>query len=194
LRGEDKGEGEKEMTTEHKPTVPATHPVGIFDAEHKIVLKNLTDLQGILYRLTRAKTYDDISGDVKQLGEIASLLLETESHHKREEEALFPRLEKHGVEGPPRVMRMEHDELRLRKRRLAELVKQAGKIDFKEFVSGVQEAGGYITVHLRGHIYKEDTILYPKALETLGQEEWQEIEKEFDRIGYCPFTPGKEKK
>jgi len=176
---------------EHRQKTAASHPVAILVSEHKIILKNLDDLQRIIDILVMAKGYDDIQHEIKRLVEIADLLLNTESHHQREEQVLFPRLEKRGVTGPPRIMRIEHEELRARKRRLAQVVKSAPNIDFTEFIKGVEEAGGYLTTNLRGHIFKEDNILYPTALETLGAEEWQEVLAEFDGLGYCNFTPGK---
>jgi len=170
--------------------VPA-HPVAILISEHKIILKNLDDLQRIIDILVMAKGFDDIEHEMKRLVEIADLLLNTESHHQREEKVLFPRLEKRGVTGPPRIMRIEHDELRSRKSKLAQIVKAGRSMAFVDFVKGVQEHGGYLTANLRGHIFKEDNILYPAAMETLGDEEWREVGAEFDRLGYCSFTPGK---
>jgi hypothetical protein len=49
--------------------------------------------------------------------------------------------------------------------------------------------GSYIANNLKDHIYKEDNILYPTALDTLEPEEWSEVLEEFERIGYCCFTP-----
>ncbi len=176
---------------ENSPKVGLSHPVGVLTAEHKIILRNLEDLQQIVFDVGKARGYEEISKKVRRFGEIVELLLETESHHQREEQVLFPRLEKHGVTGPPRIMRMEHEELRARKKQLAGLAREAGRIDFKEFVKGVQDAGGYLAYNLRGHIFKEDNILYPTALETLAPEEWKEVKMEFDKLGYCSFTPGR---
>lgn len=122
---------------------------------------------------------------------IAYLLLDTESHHKREEEALFPKLERHGVTGPPRIMRMEHEELRAQKRRLAELVEQAESMGYEAFSRELNEVGSYIASDLKDHIFKEDNILYPTALKTLEPEEWNKVLEEFEDIGYCCFTLGK---
>ncbi|MDO8491755.1 MAG: hemerythrin domain-containing protein, partial [Dehalococcoidia bacterium] len=114
---------------------------------------------------------------------------DTESHHQREEQALFPRLEKAGVTGPPRVMRLEHEELRARKHRLAELLLEVEEMDFKKWSAGVIEAGDYIAESLAAHIGKEDNVLYPMAMRVFQPEEWAKVQQEFDRIGYCPFTP-----
>ena len=179
-----------EVLEGEKPRESAAHPITILVSEHKVILKNLDDLQRIIDILHMAKGYDDIEHEIKLLVEIADFLLNTESHHQREEQVLFPRLERHGVTGPPRIMTIEHEELRARKRKLAQVVKAARTMEFADFVKGVQEAGGYLTANLRGHIFKEDNILYPTALETLSDGEWHEVLAEFDRLGYCNFTPG----
>ena len=49
----------------------------------------------------------------------------------------------------------------------------------------------YIADGLKDHIFKEDNILYRTALKTLGTDGWGKVMEEFDRLGYCCFTPGK---
>ena len=177
---------------EQKPEESLHHPVGIFMAEHRIILKNLAELGEIINQVKEARDYIEIQPQIKRLSEIATLLLETESHHQREEQVLFPRFEHHGITGPPRIMKMEHEELRARKRQLNALVKATATTKYTDFVKGVQEAGGYLVENLKGHIFKEDNILYPTALKTLDTEEWKQVINDFEKIGYCSFTPGKQ--
>ena len=81
------------------------------------------------------------------------------------------------------------EELRARKRRLAKLVEQAGRTGFTEFTKQLTEVGSYIVDALKDHTFKEDNILYPTALKTLEPGEWNKVAEEFNRIGYCCFTP-----
>lgn len=172
-----------------KPKLDTAHPVGVLMEEHKIILRNLEELRRVVDQVEAASGFGDIEAQVERLKGITHLLLDTESHHEREEKVLFPRLERHGVTGPPRIMRLEHEELRAGKRRLAELVEQAGSTSFSEFAGKLNEAGGYIADELSNHIFKEDNILYPTALETLEAQEWSEVFEDFEQIGYCCFTP-----
>lgn len=174
-----------------KPQLDSTHPVGILMDEHRIILRNLDELRRLVGQVGIAKSFDDIGEHLTRLKVIAHLLLDTESHHKREEEALFPRLERRGVTGPPRIMRLEHEELRAAKRRLAELSEIAEKVGFATFAQELKEVGNYISMALADHIFKEDNILYPTALQTLEPQEWSSVIQEFDRIGYCSFTQSK---
>lgn len=174
---------------QQQPELEVSHPVRILMEEHKIILQNLDELRRIASAVETAQEFGDFKDQLAHLKEITHLLLETESHHQREEESLFPRLEKRGVTGPPQIMRLEHEELRAKKRALGELVERAGNGNFREFAQELRGVGGYIADNLRDHIYKEDNILYPTALDTLEPEEWSEMLAEFERIGYCYFTP-----
>lgn len=174
---------------QQRPEVAAAHPIGILMDEHKIILQNLEELREISDRVRAAASLSEIEGQLPRLKAISHLLLDTESHHRREEETIFPRLESYGVTGPPRIMRQEHEELRAKKRRLAELVEQAGSTSYEELAKELAHVGHYIATTLKDHIYKEDNILYPTALSTLEPEEWPEVLKEFEGIGYCCFTP-----
>jgi len=175
---------------EQKPQLEEGHPVRTLMAEHEIILRNLEELRQIVEQAEASQGFIDIADRLPRLREISDLLLETESHHQREEEALFPRLEREGITGPPRIMRLEHEELRAKKKELAELLRHVDEMEFPEFVHALRRTGGYLAGTLKDHIFKEDNILYPTALQTLGPEEWREVLGECDTIGYCYFTPG----
>lgn len=172
-----------------RPELEASHPIRILMGEHQVILQNLEELGRIASTAETAQEFGNFKDQLEHLREIAHLLLETESHHQREEESLFPRLEERGVTGPPQIMRLEHEELRAKKRALGKLVEQAGNGNFSEFTQELSAVGGYIADNLRDHIDKEDNILYPTALDILEPEEWSEVLTEFERIGYCYFTP-----
>lgn len=163
------------------------HPVDILKEEHKHILKNIDVLEEILEKTKKAKDFNGIKKELKSLEHVAHVFIEAESHHKREEDALFPELEKKGIDGPPSVMRIEHEELRKRKKTIAKLA-DAPK-DFKKFSTELEENGSFIIQVLREHIDKENNILYEIAKQCLSEGEWKEIAKKFNKIGYCCFSP-----
>jgi DUF438 domain-containing protein len=165
------------------------HPISILKAEHEIILDNLKSLEEIVRRVRSNIGLDQLNEELKKLEPIVELLLEAESHHQREEKALFPRLEERGITGPPNVMRIEHDDLRARKRALKELLDGRNTLDHDYLIGEIYELGTYIVLTLTDHIYKENNILYPLALKTIPENEWERIREEFDAIGYCCFTP-----
>lgn len=170
--------------------VNSPHPVHTLMEEHKVIVQNLKELSGLVRKVGAASDYQSISPeDLARLKDIAHHLVEAESHHRREEEVLFPRLEKRGITEPPAIMKEDHVELRKRKQGLYRLASNAGEVQFPEFKSGVVELGEYIAKELDSHIFKEDNILYQIALQVLAPEEWDEVKREADLIGYCCFTP-----
>jgi hemerythrin-like domain-containing protein/uncharacterized protein (DUF2249 family) len=169
--------------------VEASHPVHCFMAEHKVIIQNLNRLGTFLQNLKSAESFEDLGRDLETLKDIAHHLVEAESHHQREEEALFARLEAHDIAEPGAIMKMDHEEFRKRKQMLFQLSHNHQQYSFNEFKKQCLEFGEYLTHELENHIFKEDTIIYQIALQTLSKEEWQQIKKECDRIGYCRFTP-----
>ena len=105
-------------------------------------------------------------------------------HHGKEEELLFPTLEKKGVSragGPIGVILMEHDSGR---KFIAEMAEAA-----KAYESGDHEAGrkwataamNYSRL-LRDHIAKENNVLFVMAERLLTPAEQQQLAAEFEQV------------
>lgn len=175
---------------EFRSSLPAEHPITVMMVEHDCILGFLTQLEQLNRRLQKLEGFDPDNSDFALLKTVAENLVEAENHHLREEQALFPVMEERGVTGPPHIMCLEHDALRIRKHTLQELADQAATMDYEEFKSTLAEAAGYIVFNLRDHIFKENNILYPSAIETITEASaWEAIQAKCDEIGYCPFTP-----
>lgn len=179
----------KDSLVEKRREADSSHPVHTFMEEHKIIQKNLKELESLIQRLKNKQSFDDLDDDGKKLKEISHNLVEAESHHQREEDVLFPVLEKHQVEEPPKIMKMDHEEFRKRKKELYKLAHNPQEYSFKEFKEKVLKLGSYLVRELEGHIFKEDNILYQMALEVITPQEWEHIKRECDKVGYCCFTP-----
>ncbi|MDP2720095.1 MAG: DUF438 domain-containing protein [Dehalococcoidia bacterium] len=172
-----------------KLEVSAPHPVNTLMEEHKIILKSLDELDAILTRLQDSTNYEGMGADLEALKDIAHHLVEAENHHQREEDILFPKLAKHGITEPAEVMKADHVEFRNRKKALFQLAHNYGDYDFQDFKTRVTQLGKYLTKELEGHIFKEDNIIYQIALQVLTAEDWDDVKKGCDKIGYCCFTP-----
>ena len=170
--------------------VPKLHPVHTLMEEHVFILASLRELAALVERLDGRASFQEMGGDIDALKGIAHHLVDAESHHEREEAVLYPRMEAHGAREPAGMMREDHVEFRARKRRLYQLAQAAGEGDFAVFAREVTEIGTYLSRALTDHIFKEDTIVYQLALEVLTPEEWDEVKRGCDAIGYCCFTPG----
>lgn len=181
-------EAMRDSLVEKRISVSAPHPVHTLMEEHKIIVDGLHKLKGIADRMQQYSGYSDMSADFDLLIEIAHLMVEAELHHQREEDALFPRLHLHGITEPPDIMKEEHVEFRAHKRALFAIVNRTGT-PFWEFKKAVIEHGEFISRELESHIFKEDNILYQIALQVFTDEDWKEVKRDCDKIGYCCFTP-----
>lgn len=166
------------------------HVLDTLIKEHEIILGYLDKLDKVTKSILNMDRYDENKKEFEEVVNLANNLLSAEPHHKREEDALFPELEIRGITGPTRIMRLEHEDLRKKKRALRELGEMVGSMDFDEYKEKLESNSKDISFELRDHIYKENYILYPTALESIcDKNDWNSIKEKCDKIGYCTFTP-----
>lgn len=158
--------------------------------EHELILSFLRELEEVTNTILGLYSFD---ADRKEFGRVTELItniIGAEPHHKREEDVLFPELEVMGITGPTRIMRLEHDDLRKKKHDLKDLSESVSTLDFEEYKKELKKLSNSICFELRDHIFKENYILYPTALESINSEaKWDNMKNECDNIGYCSFTP-----
>jgi len=93
-------------------------------------------------------------------------------HHAKEEDVLFVALVKNGMPekaSPIEAMLIEHDQGRAHVRGMEEAAQRALAGEPGQIPVIAEHARGYIEL-LRGHIQKEDDILYPLAERVLPEE------------------------
>jgi DUF438 domain-containing protein len=179
----------KEQLEKQQVEAAPQNPVNILRGEHEALQKLLEKLATLVDKVQRAENLSSISGEIQELSQVSADFLDTEKHYLREENVLFPLLEKHGITEPPAIMWMEHNQLREKKKQLHSLIANHEKISFKEFQNQLAEAVGSLNDILSNHIFKENNILFPAALRVVTEQEWHNARREFDEIGYCCFTP-----
>lgn len=177
---------EKEKT---QMEIAPENPVNTLMEEHKILLRFLEEMDAIVKRVQQVDDPQIVSEVIPQLKHIAEDFLDTEKHYLREENVLFPILEKHGVTEPPAIMWMEHTKLREQKKLFHKLLEDYNKMSFEDFKGQLCSVAGALYEILSSHIFKENNILFPTALQVVTEQEWKDARKEFDEIGYCCFTP-----
>lgn len=173
-----------------KTKIEPGHVVHTFIAEHDRILEFLTELEEINFKIQKMNRYDGSLEEFEALKTVVNNILDAESHHQREEQVLFTEMEDRNITGPTRIMRMEHDDLRAKKKFLIKTAEEVSELSFNEFKERVDDTAKYIIFNLRDHIFKENYILYPTAIEAIKEEGiWKEMKKRCDEIGYCSFTP-----
>ncbi|MGC8895443.1 MAG: DUF438 domain-containing protein [Candidatus Bathyarchaeia archaeon] len=179
----------REQLEKQKLAVPVDHPINILMEEHRIMLQIIEKLNVIANKIQKTSDKSHADDEIHTLEHIAADLLDSEKHYLREENVLFPTLEKHGITEPPAIMWMEHNRIREEKKKLSQLIEQYSSTSFEDFKKQLAETAEAITSLLPSHIFKENNILFPTALQVVASQEWKEIRSEFDEIGYCCFTP-----
>jgi DUF438 domain-containing protein len=167
-----------------KQMVGPGHPIFILLEEHKYVKDVADEIVRLLPSLSKKEEAEET---VERLAELVEHFKEYNKHKVREENALFPVIEKHGVTQPPAVMWSEHDQQRALIKKIAALLEQRDV--FSKNIEELASALRSISEMVMTHFYKEENILFPTALKLIDEGEWKQIKESMDDLGYCYFTP-----
>ena len=149
--------------------------------EHTTILRMLAVLRGICANMNKGGQPDwaDLESALEFIVKFAD-----HNHHGKEEDILFPAMEKAGFPcdgGPVGVMLLEHRQGReyVGAMRLAVAALKAGAsgaaVDFKRAASGYEQL-------LTQHIFKENNMLYPMAMDALPAQDWERMSEEFAKV------------
>ncbi|MHA2201679.1 MAG: DUF438 domain-containing protein [Candidatus Thorarchaeota archaeon] len=170
-----------------EPLESAGHPIFTLMSEHALLMEYVNELRSLV---------SSISGDeqevkpqfLKRIRELIGYFIESESHYQREENAVFPVLEKHGLTGPPAAMWSEHQEIHKLEKEIFSLNIE----NEKDLLNNLLKLSGLVSSlsdRLADHFYKENNILFPASIRMFSPAEWEIIIQDFDDIGYCSYTP-----
>jgi hemerythrin-like domain-containing protein len=148
-------------------------PVAQFMQEHDHTLQQLASLNRAVHSLVE-QGYSASGFKRVEVG-LDFIHQELGEHNTREEEALFPVLERY-VEGPTDVMRREH---RLLRRRYIRLRRAADKVSTrpssKSAILELSLASASVVQLLVNHIHKENQILLPLVRKFLTKDALREV-------------------
>ena len=167
-----------QMLDEHDDLkMPSGHPVHTYMEDNRRIETLLDELN------KHARKIESDEGVTDEIGRTIEALGGIDNHYTRKENQLFPLLEKYGVTVPPKVMWGVHDEIRgsLKK------VRQALS---KRDMQTLPIAAAELSRTAAEMIYKEEKVLFPLSFETLTEEDWQEVRRGEDELGYAFAQPG----
>jgi PAS domain S-box-containing protein len=179
----------KEQLEKQMPNMKPSQPISILMEEHKIMLQLAEKLTSLSNKILRVSDMRYVAEEIHQVEHVAEDFTDSEKHYLREENVLFPIVEKHGITEPPAIMWMEHDQIREQKKKLHKLIADLNTTGFDVFKQELWETAKSTGNLLSNHFYKENSILFPAAMSVVTEAEWVAVRKEFDEIGYCCFTP-----
>lgn len=168
----------------HHPEEVPGHPIHTLRQENDAIQKHI--LENINPKL-EAFIKEDSPDNINNLIEDINLLWDIDKHYSRKENLIFPYLEKYNITAPPKVMWGVDDEIRALLKEIKLLLK-----DYRGNKDEVVEKIKHATKQIEEMIFKEESILFPMALETLTEDEWIEIYDESDEIGYAIISPDTE--
>ena len=149
--------------------------------EHEAILRMLSASEEVARRLGRGEQVAQQT--LANLLEFFQLFADR-CHHGKEEDLLFPLLEKKGFPrdgGPIGVMLFEHERGRLLIRQMAEAT-AACKAGDKGAGKRWAEAGAGYAALLRAHIDKENNVLFAMAERVLTPEEQADLAQRFEKL------------
>lgn len=175
-----KGSIEEIHGTQEAVKIPG-HPLHTFFQENRALERWFEErLQPAMIRWMGEPEGDPRDAMIQVFEELKGI----DRHYARKENLMFPLLERYQITAPPKVMWGVDDEIR-------------GKI--KEAIRAIKE-GGVPTdlrqslleplIHqIKEMIFKEESILFPMAVDTLTEDEWLEIADASEEVGFFMFTP-----
>lgn len=178
-----------DQVTKQELHIPNGHPISILLEEHKILLGHAERLRVLLSIIEPACDSVQVGDALDELQRIVKDIHDSEKHYLREENVLFPLVEKHGITEPPAIMWMEHNQIRDMEKKLHNIVQNWNSMGFQDFKARLIDASKPMCGLLTDHFFKENNILFPVSLQVVTETEWIEARNEFDEIGYCRFTP-----
>jgi hypothetical protein len=178
-----------EQVQDQELHIPAGHPISILIEEHRVMLEKAERLETLVKMLEEACDSVYVGEALTELQTLVKNFQDSEKHYQREENVLFPTMEKHGITEPPAIMWMEHNRIRETKKKLLNTVEKWNTMPYSDFKKRLSKDAGPVCSVLPDHFFKENNILFPTALQVVTDKEWEDIRREFDEIGYPDFTP-----
>ncbi len=148
-------------------------PIAQLMQEHDHALVQLSSLN----KAARALAENGFSQDVYRriIDALKFIEEEVSVHNKSEEEALFPVLERY-VEGPTKIMRDDHKEMRKEFKLLRKAVDRVEKNrKDKDAATDLVVVSKMIVQRFVNHIHKENHILFPLVQKFLTKDALREV-------------------
>jgi len=176
---------------EEEQGLPRGHPLAVLYRENKEIIKDaellglysasLATAESEKTRAALLDVVDDIAGRILKIGF---------THYNREEMLLFPYIERLGISAVPTVLWTKHDEIRIKMKQFAGLLKKYADTEWSDFSAQVKEKGAELSGKLVDMVFREDNILYPTARILLPEGAWVAIMEQSEEYGYYGVEPG----
>ncbi len=170
---------------------PCDRPSAVLKAEHQVILRVIGVLQRLIERSEQGQGFER-----EALGQCVEFFrwFADACHHAKEEDLLFPKLVERGVpkeEGPIGVMLYEHKVARALTKEMGEALSSLDDGHDAARDQFSRAANQYIDL-LRGHIFKEDNVLFNMGDQVMTEEDQSSLCTKFCEVG-CQSFGGKKR-
>lgn len=168
-----------------KSRLPVNHIVSLIISEHELTRCYLADLEDVSKEIYMLDTMTETSSRFMRLSRIIEHLYAMQEHFEREDDVLFPTLQKYGWTSLCRSAMADHRELIDLMENLIRLIGSYHQDRFKTFKDSLISIVDQFCWLFREHIFQEDNLLYPIAIEVIPDKiVWDQIKEVCDDIGY----------
>lgn len=165
------------------------HPVHTFKRENQSIKREIEVIHLLTEQVNNLNDESDASGLFLKIRSGLNNLMDVEKHYSRKENLVFPFLEKYNITGPSNVMWGKHDQIRELLKNTIQVLSSSSNINAQDGKTIIEMFISPALKLIDEMIYKEENILFPMALDTFSEEEWYQVYKQSDEIGYCLFAP-----
>ena len=169
-----------------KKELPPNHVLRMVLAEHEMLRCFLADLQDVTELLCKAGAITNTCGEFMRLSHIVEHLNAMIEHIERDEDVIFPCLQQHGWTSLCRAAQSDHSYIKVAIDDLTRIVGGFQPAKTAEFRIRLNSITKYLCPTMAEHLFQEDNILFPIALEVIKEPDvWKRIKGVCDDIGYC---------
>ena len=170
-----------------RANLPGSHIIRTILAEHEMFECFLADLKEVNNKIQAADELSEYSSEYRKLCHIAKHLYAMDVHHLREDDIIFPSLKEKSCYSLCRSMQRVHYRILSAINNLIAVAYNFGSMNFDDFKMQLNAVVTFLVPTMREHIFQEDNILYPIALEALDDKAWTSIKEMCDETEYCAF-------
>jgi len=164
------------------------HPVRRILAEHEMFECFLADLEGVNLMIQDADNLTELSSEFRRLQHISEHLQAIDVHNQREDDLIFPILENYPCKTVCAVLGKAHWRIKNMVGNLTMAVNNFKQFEPTQFKIQINALSSAIVPIMREHIFQEDNIFYPMALDVIKYDRvWWRIKQLSDEMGYCGF-------
>ncbi len=168
--------------------LPPGHPADTFRRENQALREAVERAQRAMNQIAELDDEADASAPLLAWRQAFNDLMDIEKHYQRKENAFFPKLERHGITGPSKVMWAKDDEVRGLLKLLGSALHSGGTAA-GPWKAVAARLGAPALAAVEEMIYKEDNILLRMCQDTFTEDDWAEIWLASPRFGWCLVEP-----